>query len=186
MNMDILCAYRRATVAVLTTLLSCAVALHAQQANAASQAHDAPSVATRISLHLRGDTAYVMRASMEPFHLHLNFVDSPVPPSIRIDIDDADLADVQQALSWMTHMFFIPVGTEQILVAADNSENRAKYRSTAYYSLSGLNTEDRATLHELLNRILNLNGATESAHGMTLYADQETLRLAGQLIDQLK
>ena len=102
--MDILCASHRATVAVVTVLLCCTVTLHAQQANAASQVHDMPSVTTRASLHLHGETAYVMRASMEPFHLRLNFVDPPVPKSIRIDIDDADLADVQQALSWMTHM----------------------------------------------------------------------------------
>ena len=186
MGMDILGASSRATVAVMTVLLGCTVTSVAQQANAASQAHDAPSVATRISLHLRGDTAYVMRASMEPFHLHLNFVDSPVPPSIRIDIDDADLADVQQSLSWMTHMFFIPVGAGQVLVAADNLANRTKYRSTAYYSLTGLNTDDRTTLHELLSRVLELKAATERATGMTLRGDQETLHLAGQLIDLLK
>jgi len=173
-------------VAVMTVLLGCTVTLHAQQENAASQAHYAPSVATRISLHLRGDTAYVMRASMEPFHLHLNFVDSPVPPSIRIDIDDADLADVQQALSWMTHMFFIPADAGQILVAADNVASREKYRSTAYYSLTGLNTEDRTTLHELLSRILELKGATESAPGTTLQADQEILYQADKLIDLVK
>ncbi|MDR3750957.1 MAG: hypothetical protein P4K94_05665 [Terracidiphilus sp.] len=170
----------------MTVLLGCTVTLHAQQANAASHAHDAPSVATRISLHLRGETAYVMRASMEPFHLHLNFVDPPVTLSIRIDIDDANQAAVQQSLSLMTHMFFIPVGAGQILVVADNSANRAKYRSTANYSLTGLNTEDRATLHELLSRILELNWATDSTTGMTLRADQETLHLAGQLIDLLK
>lgn len=170
----------------MTMLVACDVTLHAQQANAALQAHDAPSVATRISLHLRGETAYVMRASMEPWQLHLNFVDSPVPPSIRIDIDDADLAEVQQALSWMTHMFFIPAGAGQILVAADNLANRAKYRSTAYYSLAGLNTEDRATLHELLSRIVELKEVTENARGITLHADLDALHQAGQLIDLLK
>lgn len=186
MDMNILCASRRATVAVMTVLLGCTVTLHAQQANAASQAQDAPSVATRISLHMRGETTYVMRASMEPFHLHLNFVDPPVPLSIRIDIDDADQAAVQQALSWMTHMFFIPVGTGQILVAADNQANRKKYRSTAYYSLSGLNTEDRATLRELLSRIVELKETTENAPGITLHANLDTLHQAGQLIDLLK
>jgi hypothetical protein len=167
-------------------LLACTATLHAQQTNAALQVHDAPSVATRISLHLRGETTYVMRASMEPFHLRLNFVDPPALPSIRIDIDNADLADIQQALSWMTHMFFIPDGAGQILVANDNLANREKFRSSAYYSLAGLNTEDRATLHELLSRILDLNGATESAPSMTLHADQNALRLAGQLIDLVK
>jgi len=186
MNMDNLCAFRRATVAIMTVLLGCAVTLHAQQANGESRGHDAPSVGTRIGLHLSGDTAYVMRASMEPFNLHLNFVDPPVPTSIRIDIDDADLADVQQALSWMTHMFFIPAGAGQSLVAADNLASRDKYRSSAYYSLTGLNTEDRSNLHELLSRILELKGTTASAPGMILHADQETLHLAGQLIDLLK
>jgi hypothetical protein len=186
MNVDILRASRRVTVAVTTMLLACALTLCAQQTHTAPQAHDTPSIATRISLHLRGDTAYVMRASMEPFHLHLNFVDPPVPPSIRIDIDDADLADVQQALSWMTHMFFISAGAGQILVVADNLASREKYRSSAYYSLTGLNTEDRTTLHELLSRILELTDATESAPGMMLHADQETLYLAGRLIDLLK
>ena len=186
MDMNILWASRRAIAAVMAVLLGCTATLHAQQANAASQAHDTPSAATRISLHLRGETVDVMRASMEPFHLHLNFVDPPVPTSIRIDIDDADLVDVQQALSWMTHMFFIPAGAGQILVAADNVASREKYRSTAYYSLTGLNTEDRTTLHELLSRILELKGATESARGTTLQADQETLHQAGKLIDLLK
>jgi hypothetical protein len=86
----------------------------------------------------------------------------------------------------MTHMFFIPVGAGQVLVAADNLANRTKYRSTAYYSLTGLNTDDRTTLHELLSRVLELKAATESATGMTLRGDQETLHLAGQLIDLLK
>jgi general secretion pathway protein D len=185
--MDTLCASRRVMVVVMAVLLGCTLTLHAQQpANAASQAHDVPSVTTRISLHLSGETAYVMRASMEPFHLHLNFVDSPVSPSIRIDIGDADLADVEQTLSWMTHMFFVPAGAGQILVAADNLANREKYRSTAYYSLTGLNTEDRTTLHELLSRVLKLDGATDSPTEMALHADQKTLHQAGQLIDLLK
>jgi hypothetical protein len=186
MDMEISSVPRRAAVVVMTVLLGCTVTLHAQQTNAASQAHGTPAIATRISLHLGGESAYVMRASMEPFHLHLNFVDLPVPPSIRIDIDEADLADVQQALGWMTHMFFIPAGAGQMLVVADNLASREKYRSTAYYSLTGLNIEDRATLHELLSRILELKGATQSAPGITLHADQETLRLAGQLIDLVK
>jgi hypothetical protein len=186
MDMNILCASRRATVVVMTLLLGCTVALRAQQSNAAPQMHDAASAPTRISLHLSGDTAYVMRTSMEPFHLRLNFVDPLVPPSIRIDIDDADLADVQRALSWMTHTFFIPAGAGQILVANDNLASREKYRSSAYYSLTGLNIEDRTTLHELLTRILELKGTTESAPGMTLHADQETIHMAGQLIDLLK
>jgi general secretion pathway protein D len=186
MNMNILRASRRATAAVMAVLLGCTVTPQAQQANTASQAYGTPFGATQISLHLRGETAYVMRASMDPFHLHLNFVDPPVPPSIRIDIDDADQAAVQQALSWLTHMFFIPVGAGQILVAADTPANRAKYRSTAYYSLTGLNTEDRSTLHELLSRILELKGATESAPGTTLQADQETLYQADKLIDLVK
>jgi len=186
MDMDILCGSRGVTVAVTTMLLACALTLCAQQIPTAPQAHDTPSVATRISLHLRGETAYVMRASMEPFHLHLNFVDTPVPPSVHIDIDDADQATVQQVLGWMTHMLFVPMSAGQILVVTDNIANREKYRSSAYYSLTGLNTEDRTTLHELLSRILELKGATENSPGITLHSDQETLRLAGQLIDLLK
>jgi general secretion pathway protein D len=184
--MDILCASRRVTVAVITVLLCCTVTLHAQQANAASQAHDTPSITTRVSLHLHGETAYVMRASMKPFHLRLNFVDHPVPPSIRIDIDDADLADVQQVLSWMTHMLFVPAGAGHVLATTDNAANRVKYSSTVYYPLAGLNTDDHATLHELLSRILGLEAATENASGITLHADTDTLHQAGQLIDLLK
>jgi general secretion pathway protein D len=183
---DILRASRRATVAVVTVLLACTATLCAEQANAASQTRDPSSATSRIRLHLRGETAYVMRASMERFHLRLNFVDPPVPQSIRIDIDDADQAAVQQALSWMTHMFFIPVGAGQLLVADDNPANRAKYRSTDYYSLTGLTTENRTTLHELLSRILELKQTTENVPGITLQADPDTLHQAGQLIDLLK
>lgn len=138
--------------------------------------------AQRESIHLRGDAMDVMRACMERFHRHLEMAQRPATPWLRVDLDDADLATTEQVLGWMTKMFFVEREAGYVLAVDDTRENRTRYRSTRTFPLNGLNTDERAKLQEMLERVLDVHASTETGEIFTVEADAATLDEVGRLV----
>lgn len=166
-------------------MAACALLLATLPLRATAVNRDA-TVPERISLHLRGDTAEVMRACFGQFKLQVDILKRPSQPTLRIDLDDADLQTVEQVLGWMTNSFFVAREGGHILALEDTPSNRKRFSAKRYFSLDGLNEENRTKLQELLSHVLGVKASTESGRGFAVEGDAETLEQATQLVALVK
>lgn len=146
----------------------------------------APSPPRSVSLHLHGDAVEVMRESFAQFNLRLELAQLPVTPTLRIELDDADLSTVKQVLTWMTKMFFVDEGAGHVLAVEDNTSNRNKYRTRHHFSLEGMSADERTALHDSLSRVLGIDAATDNSSGFVIEGDHETLEQAGRLVNLIR
>jgi hypothetical protein len=73
-------------------------------------------------LHLTGDTRGAYSQAAAAFGIKASFDDSTPVRAVRLELDKVTFAQAMDALSLVTHTFWTPVGSKEILVAADTRE----------------------------------------------------------------
>ena len=81
----------------------------------------------RKDFHFRGDTRSLVSQIAAAFGIQVVFDDSVVSRPVRFDLDQADFFTAMQVAGMMGKVFWTPMSSRQILVAADTPDNRRQF-----------------------------------------------------------
>lgn len=83
--------------------------------------------AGRKNFHYRGDTRGLIQEITRAFGVKAVFDDSMPSRPVRFDLEDADFATAMRIAAQMSKSFWTPLSSTEMLVAADNAENRRQF-----------------------------------------------------------
>ena len=104
------------------------------------------------TLHLTGDTRVVFSQAGAAFGIKVRFDDSIPSHAVRMDLDAATFAQAMDALTLVTRTFWVPVTSQEILVAANT---RDKHKELERWVLRTFYLPEVSTKPEL-DEIVNL------------------------------
>ena len=144
----------------------------------------------QVDIHYRGDVRGLFAQIASVFGLSAVFDDSVVERRVRFDIGKADFRSALQAACDVTHTFWSPLSGNEILLAADTTENHRQFDHMALrtFFVPGVSAPaDLTTLVSLLRAVFDIKFIIPQAQSstLTIRAPQEVLEAATQLLEEL-
>ena len=155
----------------------------------AGRAHDAAELASpvklipavgRQSFHVHASAQDLLRQVCQAFGIRATVPESVNSgPILRLDVDDADFAQVLRTVQTLTHTFSVPVQPKELLFSLDTPEHRAQYlplvEETLY--MPGTSEKDLTEYANLARNVFNLRvvNAVTSSGSLVLRGDEDTL-----------
>lgn len=134
------------------------------------------------SFHFRGDSRDLLTTIATAYGVSAQVEESVLSRRINFDIDDVDFSQAMSVAAQMTRTFWTPLGEKQMLVAADNPENRRQYERLAmrtFYIPGGSSSPTALNdVMNLLRNLFDLRFITPNASSSTL-----TVRGPSNLLD---
>jgi general secretion pathway protein D len=114
-----------------------------------------PSTA-QADFHYRGDTRGLLTQIASAFGVTASFDDSVVSRQVRFDIGGADFYTAMAVACQMTHTFWTPLDSKQILLAAESAQNHRQFDRMALraFYLPGVTSPQE--LNDVVNLLRNL------------------------------
>lgn len=81
----------------------------------------------RKNFHFRGETRGLLQEIASAFGVKAVFDESAQSRPLRFDLEDADFATAMRLATQMSQAFWTPLSPTELLVAADNAENRRQF-----------------------------------------------------------
>ena len=145
----------------------------------------------RASFHFRGDNRELLANVARTFGVSAQIEESVKSQRVTFDIDDVDFFAAMLAAQQVTKTFWAPLGSRQIVIAADTPENRRQFERMAMRTFYiPMATNAQSALNDVTNLLRNLfeiRFLTPDVATSTLIvrAPQRTLDAATQLLQSL-
>jgi general secretion pathway protein D len=109
------------------------------------------------SFHFRGDIHELLTTLATSYGVSAQVEDSVTSRRVTFDIDDVDFFQAMSAAGQITKTFWTPLGEKQMLIAADNPDNRRQYERLAMrtFYIPGA-TSTPTALNDVMNLLRNL------------------------------
>lgn len=149
----------------------------------------APS-AVRADFHYRGDSRGLLTQIASAFGLSASFDESVVSRQIRFDIGGADFYTAMAAACQMSHTFWTPLESTQILLAAESAQNHRQFDRMALriFYLPGMSTQQALNdVANMLRTVLEIRMVTmqPGAGTIVVRAPRKDLDAATRIIEGL-
>ena len=92
-----------------------------------SEAIELAPAAGRKDFHFRGDARGLIQQIARAFGVKAVFDDSAPSRPLRFDLEEADFSTAMRLATQMSKAFWTPLSSTEMLVAADNAENRRNF-----------------------------------------------------------
>ena len=144
----------------------------------------------RASFHYRGNGTDLLTQVARAFGVSATLDESVVARPVRFDIGDVDFYTAMRAACAVTHTFWTPLQTHQILVAAESAENHRKFDHMAMrtFYVPGVTTPtDLNNVVTMLRNLFDIRLITPqpSAGTITVRAPQDVLDAATKILEGL-
>jgi len=123
-----------------------------------------------------------MREAFGAFHLNVNFAATPDRRRIQLDIDHADLTDVEQVLNWQTHLRFLHIHPGVVLAVEDSKAMHAAHDRSRYFAMDELDEETRRSTLQMVSLLFADSTVREAGKGLTISGSDQELRQAEQVV----
>lgn len=135
----------------------------------------------------RGDSRTLLQQVATAYGITATLDDSVVSRRVHFDIDNVNFATAMQAAGEVTHTFWAPLSSRQIIVAADNPQNHRQFDRMALRTIYIPNATTPQQLNDVVNllrvlfevRFVSQQPATST---ITVRAPQEVLEAATRLL----
>ena len=149
----------------------------------------APSAA-KADFHYRGDGRGLLTQIAAAFGVTASFDESVVSRQVRFDMGSADFYTAMAVAGQMTHTFWTPLDSKQILVAAESAQNHRQFDRMALrtFYLPGLSSpQELNDIANVLRNLFEIRLVTPQPGGSTLVvrAQRNTLDAATRLLARL-
>lgn len=142
------------------------------------------------SIHIRGDTRGLYTEIAKAFGLSAVFDDGLTARNVRFDLEDVDF---NTAVSWaarLTHTFWSPLTSKQLIVANDTPEMRRQYERLSlrtFYLGNALVAADLSDVVNALRNVFQINIVNvEPAHNaITVKGPKQTVEAAANFVENL-
>ena len=154
---------------------------------AAAEANDVRPSPGKKRFDFRGDSRRLMEEIGRAFGITPVFDDSVRTRQVRFSIDEVDFYTAMSVAGQMTNTFWVPLGERQILVAADNTENRRAFDRQAMRTFYISEATTQQELNDLLNTIrilfdVRYISPSTASRTLTIRAPSRTLELVTRLL----
>jgi len=144
----------------------------------------------RASFHYRGNSTDLLAQVARAFGLSATLDESVTARPVRFDIGDVDFYTAMRAACAVTHTFWTPMQSYQILVASESAENHRKFDHMAMrtFYVPGVTTPtDLNNVVTMLRNLFDIRLITPqpSAGTITVRAPQDVLDAATKILDCL-
>lgn len=138
----------------------------------------------------RGDARSLMTEVGKAYGITVEFDDSVKTTRTRFDIDDVNFATAMEAATSVTKTFWVALAPKQILVVADNAQNRTAFQRMTirtYYLPDITTPQELVDLVNLLRVVLELRFITQdpTENSVVIRAPQDLVEAATQLIENI-
>ncbi len=146
--------------------------------------------ALKASFHYRGNGTDLLTQVARAFGVTPMIDESVVSRPVEFDVDDVDFYSAMQAATAVTHTFWTPLQSKQILIAAESADNHKKFDRMALrtFYVAGINTPtDLTTIVSMLRNLFDIKFITPNMANSTLTvrAPQDTLDAATRVLEGL-
>jgi type II secretory pathway component HofQ len=142
------------------------------------------------AFHFRGDSRTLLPEVARRYGISAIVDDSTPTRQVRFDLDATDFSTAMQAACAVTKTFWAPLSEHELIVAADNPDNRRAYEHMAlrmFYLPGAASVTQLNDLANLLRTIFEVRVITvqPGASTITLRAPQRTLEAVTRFINAL-
>jgi hypothetical protein len=116
------------------------------------------------SYHFRGDTRALFQQIGRDFGIVVEFDESVVARPVRFDVDDLDFWRAIRLASALTKTFWAPIAQRRLLVAADNTQNRAQFERMSLRTFYLPDATSAQELNDVLNVLRTLFDIRQIVH----------------------
>jgi general secretion pathway protein D len=134
------------------------------------------------SMHLKGETAQVLRQALDLYGVDVIFVEpiQGLSRPLKVDLADADLAVTAEVLSAMSRCFFVPVNAHLVLAVQDDKTHRSEYErlfteTIVIPNMQPGNPEQRSEVEGLLGSVFGITRSTLKEDRVTIRATKRDL-----------
>jgi hypothetical protein len=150
----------------------------------------APS-AGRKDFHYRGDARGLIQQIARAFGVKAVLDESVPSRRLRFDLEDADFATAMRLATLMSKSFWTPLSSSEMLVAADNAENRRQFERMAqrsFYLSEAASPKDVTELGGLLRTLFEVRflSLQPEARMLQVRAPQPVLNAVTRFLDALQ
>jgi len=165
------------------------IAAKTQVVKAAGELHVMPN-AVRADFHYNGDGRELLNEVAKAFGLMPVFDDSVVGRPVRFQITNVDFFTAMRAACDVTHTFWTPLQSNQILVAAESTDNHRKFDRMAmrtFYVPGVTAPADLTNIANLLRSLFDIKivSVEQSSGTITVNAPDPLLDAATQFMESL-
>jgi len=144
----------------------------------------------RLDVHYRGDSRGFYEMIGRSFGIKVTFDQSFTSRVVRFEVDGVDFTKAMELAAMVSKSFWVPLSENEILVAADNQENRRQFEHLSlrsYYVNNAGTPQELNDLAGMLRSIfeLRLVSVTASKNLITVRAPRETLDAVTEFVNQL-
>ncbi|HEV2022440.1 MAG TPA: type II and III secretion system protein [Terriglobales bacterium] len=146
--------------------------------------------AGRKNFHYRGDTRGLIQEITRAFGVKAVFDDSMPSRPVRFDLEDADFVTAMRIAAQMSKSFWTPLSSTEMLVAADNAENRRQFERMSlrtFYLEEAASAKEFTELTGLLRTLFDVRFVTvqPEARSLQIRAPKPVLDAVTQFLDGL-
>jgi general secretion pathway protein D len=146
--------------------------------------------AGRKNFHYRGDTRGLIQEITRAFGVKAVFDDSMPSRPVRFDLEDADFATAMRIAAQMSKSFWTPLSSTEMLVAADNAENRRQFERMSlrtFYLEEAASAKEFTELTGLLSTLFDVRfvSVQPEARSLQIRAPKPVLDAVTQFLDGL-
>jgi tetratricopeptide (TPR) repeat protein len=146
--------------------------------------------AGRKNFHYRGETRGLIQEIASAFGVKPVFDDSVYSRPVRFDLEDADFATAMRLAAQMSKTFWTPLSSSEMLVAADNAENRRQFERMSlrtFYLEEAASAQEFTELTALLRTLFEVRfvSVQPQARMLQIRAPQPVLEAVTRFLDGL-
>ncbi|MGH9670251.1 MAG: type II secretion system protein GspD [Terriglobales bacterium] len=146
--------------------------------------------AGRKNFHFRGETRGLIQEIARAFGVKAVFDDSVLPRPLRFDLEDADFPTAMRIATQMSKSFWTPLSSTEMLVAADNAENRRNFERMllrTFYLEEAASPKELTELAGLLRTLFEVRflAVQPEARSLQVRAPQPVLDAVNRFLDGL-
>lgn len=144
----------------------------------------------RADFHYSGDSRSLLAQICAVFGITPSLDDSVASRQVRFNIDQVDFDTAMRAAGDVTHTFWSPLSSSQVLIAADTAENHRQFDRMAlrtFYIPGAATPQDLNEVVNLLRSVFEIRFVNPQPRASTIEvrAPQRVLDAATQLIENL-
>lgn len=144
----------------------------------------------RNNFSFSGDTRSIYTQLATFFGIRVSFDDSTPSRLVRFELKDADFNVAMEVARLMTHTFWVPMASDEILVAADNQQKRRELErmvQETFYLPDATTPQEVNDVVNTLRTLLEVRFVTQQpgTSSITVRAPQHTIKAAEALLSDL-
>ena len=142
------------------------------------------------SFHFRGDSRSLLTQVAAPYGVVATFDDSVVSRRVRFDVENVDFFTAMRLAGAVTKTFWSPLEANQILIAADSTENHRLFDRMGLRTFYIPNVGSQQELTDLVNvlrTLFEMKFVTSNSQSstITVRAPQNVLDAASRFLEEL-